>query len=95
MLLLSNTTLSFTLYPSPDFKISKESIEPWLTDVTLVVCDNISFDSIMKSLFANESDNLYGNVFLTNFESLKLNDWSIVKRGSKTSGVDLYVFPMK
>ena len=49
----------------------------------------------MKSLFANESDNLYGNVFLTNFESLKLNDWSIVKRGSKTSGVDLYVFPMK
>ena len=58
MLLLSNTTLSFTLYPSPDFKISNESIDPWLTDVTLVVCDNISFDSIIKSLFANESDNL-------------------------------------
>ena len=69
--------------------IFKESTLPWLTAVTLVNCVSNSSDSIIKSLSANLSDNLYGKVFLTKFELLKSNDCDSVDSVSKVSGSDL------
>ena len=49
----------------------------------------------MKSLSAEESLNLYGKVFLVNFELLKSKDCVISEPESTTLGIDLYVLPTK
>ena len=52
---LSNWTLSPTLYPWPASWISNDFTDPLLTDSIVELCSNISFGSLIKSLSDPES----------------------------------------
>ena len=67
-----NDVRSPTLYPVPPSKIVILSIPPLVTASIFDICLIYSLDSSMKSLSANSSPTLYGLVFLTKFELLKL-----------------------
>ena len=71
--MLSKFKESFTLYPVPELRILIFSIGPSVTDSITDFCLEISLVSIKKSLFAEESDTLYGKVFLSKLEFSKLN----------------------
>ena len=57
----------------PEFKILIFSIGPSVIDSMTDFCLEISLVSIKKSLFTKGSDTLYGKVFLSKLEFLKLN----------------------
>ena len=76
VLVLSKFKVSFTLNDTPAPTILNPVIEPEDTDSTLIFWSTISLVSIKKSLSAFTSATLYGKVFLTKLELLKLKDWS-------------------
>ena len=89
----SKMVVSPILYPLPGFKIDRSCKPPLTTDSTFDDCLTISFDSNIKSLFANFSATLYGKVFLKRDELLKSND-CVNNKLSSING-DRYVLPMK
>ena len=61
------------------------SIVPDDTDSTILFCCVISLVSTKKSLSANDSDTLYGNVFLLKPEEFRSYDWL---KGVKLDWID-------
>ena len=78
---LSNFKIWFTLYPVPPSLILKDSIEPDDVDTISILC-SFSILFLIKLFSDEESNNLYGKVFLFKFELLKSNVWSISSKFS-------------